>query len=149
MKGILKWPLIVAAVVVVMRVVVERAGVSDHVSNYFSVVALHLVIAPLYFAIRIATSEVRRPYLTQIKLVVFYVVLTRALILPTYWAARIFGWEQGRFGGLSGSTPFAGYVTIPFQTAAAWIVISTCVGTVLGFVVIAMLSRFVRSNTTT
>ena len=141
MKGILKWPLIVAAVVVVLRVVVERMGVANSVSNYFSVVALHLVIAPLYFAIRIGTSGIRNPYITQIKLVALYVVLTRAMILPTYWLARIYGWQQDRFGGLSGATPLVGYVAIPLGTAVAWIVMSLVVGSVLGVAVIFVMSR--------
>ena len=68
MKGILKWPLIVAAVVTVLRVVVEREGASDRVCNILSVVALHLMIGPLYFAIRIGWSEILRPYFTLIKL---------------------------------------------------------------------------------
>src|SRR5439155_1986083 len=77
-KGILKWPLIVAAAVVVLRVVVEQSGAPNSVSNIISVVALHLVIVPLYFAIRIAKSGLMHPYVTQVKLVALYVVLTRA-----------------------------------------------------------------------
>ena len=143
MRGILKWPLIVAAAVVVFRVVIERSGAPDSISNLISVVALHLVIGPLYFAIRIAKSRLRNPYLTQVKLVLQYVVLTRAMVLPTYWLARIYGWSQPRFYGLSGPnvTPLTGYVTLPLATAAIWVVVSTVFGTVLGFVVIATLRR--------
>ena len=146
MKGILKWPLIVAAIAVVLRVVVERAGVPETVSNFVSVVALHLLIVPLYFSIRIGLSGIPRPYLTHIKLVTLYVLLTRAMVIPTYWLAHIFGWQQQRFAGLSGPdvTPFTSYVAIPFFTAAQWIVVSIIFGGVLGSIVIALTGRFVR-----
>ena len=139
MKGILKWPLIVAAIVVVLRVLVEQYGAPDAVANYISVVALHLVIGPIYFAIRLATSGTPRPYGTLIKLVALYVVLTRVMVLPTYWLARIYNWPQQRFGGLAGASPLVGYVTIPFQTAAIWIVVSLAFGGIAGSIVIAII----------
>ena len=142
MKGMLKWPLITAAIVVILRVIVVRAGVPEGVSNVFSVVALHLLIAPLYFAIRIGLSAPPRPYVTLIKLVTSYVVLTRAMVIPTYWLAHILGWQQRRFGGLGPDTaPFMAYVTIPFATAAQWIIASAIIGSALGFIVIAFTSR--------
>jgi hypothetical protein len=142
MKDMLKWPLIIAAIVTILRVIVERAGVPDSVSNVFSVVALHLLIAPLYFAIRIGLSSPPRPYVMQIKLVASYVILTRAMIIPTYWLAYILGWHQRRFGGLSPDTaPFTAYITIPFATAAMWIVASVIIGGAFGCIVIALMSR--------
>lgn len=141
-KDILKWPLAVAAVVIVARVIVERAGAPQNVSNLFSAVALHLLIVPLYFALRIGTSSIPRPYLMQLKLVTLFVVLTRAMIIPVYWLAHILGWQQQRFGGLTpGVSPFTAYVANPFGTAGFWIVASVVVGTALGSVVIALMSR--------
>jgi hypothetical protein len=143
-KEMLKWPLIIAAVVVVLRVVVEQAGAPDAVANLLSVVALHLLIGPVYFAIRIAKSGVSRPYVTLFKLVTLYVVLTRAMVLPTYWLARIYEWPQQRFAGLAGPdvTFFTGYIAIPFGTAAVWIVASVIFGGVLGSIIIAITRRF-------
>ena len=138
----MKWPLAVAAAVIVLRVIVERAGAPENISNLFSAVALHLVIAPLYFAIRIGMSGIPRPYLAQLKLVVLFVLLTRAMVLPTYWLAHIMDWHQQRFGGLTGDvSPFTAYVGIPFATAGIWIVMSTIVGTLLGWIVIVVMSR--------
>src|SRR2546430_1320530 len=59
LKGILKWPLIVAAIVVVLRVIVERAGAPAAVSNLLSVAALTTVLGPLYFALQIRSEERR------------------------------------------------------------------------------------------
>jgi hypothetical protein len=140
-KNILRWPLVVAAIVIVMRVIVERAGAPENVSNLFSVVALHLLVAPLYFAVRIGMGGVPRPYLTQLKLVTLFVLLTRAMVIPIYWLAHILDWQQQRFGGLApGVSPFTAYIAIPFGTAGFWIVASIVVGTVLGSVVIALMS---------
>jgi hypothetical protein len=141
LRGILKWPLIIAAMIVVLRVVVERAGAPVTVSNMLSVVALHLLIGPLYFAIRIGRSRVERPYWMLIKLVAIYVVLTRSMIILTYWLARIFEWQEPRFGGLFGPgvTPFTGFIAIPFLTAGMWIAASLVVGGAIGTIVVAVL----------
>jgi len=140
-KQILKWPLIIAAAVVLIRVVLERAGASDTVTNILSVVALHLLIGPVYFAIRVAIGGEPRPYFTLFKLIALYVVLTRIMILPTYWLARIYGWPQGRFGGLAGGSPFTGFFVIPFATAAFWIVASVIFGSIVGSFIIAITHR--------
>lgn len=142
-KGILKWPLIVAAVVVVLRVILERAGAPESINNVLGVAYLHTLIVPIYIAVRLGRSDTPRPYGTLVMLVALYAVLTRIMILPTYWAARIFEWPQGRFGGLWGPdvTPFVGFVAVPFGTAAIWIVSSIVVGSVVGSIIIAVTRR--------
>jgi hypothetical protein len=139
LKGILKWPLVVAAVVVVLRVVVERAGAPAVVSNMLSVAALHTLLGPLYFAVQIDLSSMQNPYRSLIKLIGIYAVLTRAMIIPTYWLARIFKWPEARFAGLAGPdvTPFVGFIALPFLTAAFWIVASLIVGGAIGAGVLA------------
>ncbi len=151
MKGILKWPLIVAAVVVVLRIVVERAGLPDSIANVLSVVALHTLIGPLYFAVRIARSSAPRPYTTLFTLIALYVLWTRAMILPVYWLARIFEWTQARFEGLSGPgvSAFRGYVGVPLVTAGIWIVASLVIGGLLGSIVVAIGRFFVGKASAT
>ena len=139
MKGILKWPLIVAAVVVVLRVVVERAGAPAQINNLFSVAALTTVLGPLYFAIQVALANKPRPYLMQLQLVFVYAVCARAMVLPTYWAARIFNWPESRFGGLNTPNPVTGFLVYPLLTAAFWIVASMVSGTILGFTTLAIM----------
>lgn len=143
MKGILKWPLIVAAVVVVLRVISERAGAPAIVSSMLSAVALHTFLAPLYFAVQVGLSGAPHPYGMLMKLIGIYVVLTRAMILPTYWLARIFQWPESRFAGLSGpgSSPFVGFIAIPFLTAGFWIVASLIVGGLVGSITLAIVRR--------
>jgi hypothetical protein len=143
MKGILKWPLVIAAIVVVARVVTEQSGVTDTINNLISVVALHLLIVPLYIAVRIAKSGTPRPYATLFKLIALYVVLTRAMIIPVYWLARIYEWPQQRFYGTWGPevSAFVGFIGVPFVTAASWIVGSLIFGGAIGSLVIAVMSR--------
>ena len=130
MRGILKWPLIIAAIVVVTRVVLERSGTSPGISRLFSVVVLYLLICPVYFAIRLGASGVRRPYLSLLKTIAIYAALARAMVIPTYWLAYLYQWPEGRFstnqGGVVGEgvTPLSAYLLIPLGAGLVWIVAS-------------------------
>jgi succinate dehydrogenase hydrophobic anchor subunit len=143
MKGLLKGPLILAAIVVILRVVVERAGVPSWMSNALSAVALICLVGPIYFAIKIAGSGNPRPYSTQFKTTALYAVLVRAMILPAYWLAFAFGWQDQRFAIPSelGNSALAGYVIVPGVTAIFWIITATIVGGALGSLIIAIRRR--------
>jgi hypothetical protein len=138
--GILKWPLLITVVVVVLRVVLERAGAPDSVSNVLSVAVLHTLLVPIYIAVRLGKSGDARPYLSLFKLIAIYAVIARIMILPTYWAARVFEWTNPRFGGLWGPDvdAFTGFVGVPLGTAAAWIVPSIVIGGLIGSIVLAV-----------
>src|SRR4051812_33645704 len=142
MKGILKWPLIIAAFLVVARVVLEQSGAPDKINNLFSVVIFYVLVAPLFFAFRIANSNVASPYKTLLKTVASFTALARAMVIPTYWLAYIYRWPQPRFsvggGGNVGPnvSPFVGLVAIPVVAAAIWILISLIVGGGLGSILI-------------
>jgi hypothetical protein len=144
MKGLLKWPLIIAAVVVVLRVILEQAGAPDALNNILSVVVLYVLICPLYFAARIAKSEVARPYAKLLKATALYAALARSMVIPTYWLAYMYGWPQSRFSVAAGGnvgpgvTPLWGYVLIPVGAAAAWILVSVIVGGGFGSILIAV-----------
>jgi len=142
MKGMLKGPLIIAAILVVGRVVLERAGGPGWLSNLFSVVILYVFIAPLYFAFRIARSGVDRPYRTLFKNVALFTALARSMVIPTYWLAYYYQWPELRFSVAAGGnvgpnvSPLMGYIGIPLVAAVAWILISLVVGGGLGSLVI-------------
>ena len=144
MKGLLKWPLTIAAVFVVVRIVLERAGAPEALNNIFSVVVLYVLICPLYFAIRIAKSDLMHPYRGLLKTIVLYTALARSMVIPTYWLAYKYSWTQYRFsvpaGGNVGPgiTPFMGYIGVPLMAAVAWILISLVVGGGLGSLVIRL-----------
>jgi hypothetical protein len=150
LKGILKWPLILAAVVVVLRVVNERSGGPPALSNALSVAALHTLLAPVYFAIRLAGSGVERPYAALLRLILVYAVWTRAMLIPVYWLARIFEWPESRFDGLYGpdANAFVGFIGVPFVTALFWIVISVVVGGAIGAGLLAVMRSRSKVRTT-
>jgi hypothetical protein len=147
MKGMLKWPLVIAAVLVVGRVVLERAGTPSAVNNVVSVVVFYVLIAPLYFATRIAKSDVDRPYRTLLKKTALFTALARAMVIPIYWLAYIYQWPEFRFSVAGGGnvgpgvTPFVGYVGIPLGAAIVWIIISLIVGGGLGSILISVKRR--------
>ena len=138
MKGILKLPLIVAAVVTVARVVAEQMGAPDKVTNWISVVALYMLVFPIYFAVRIVRSDVAKPYLTHLKLTVLYAVFCRLMIAPTYWLAYLLNWQAGRFYGLAEGTAFSAFVN-PFQLLVMWVAAATVIAGGMGFLIIALM----------
>src|SRR5215470_12361258 len=144
MKVMLKWPLIIAAILVVARIILEQAGAPGWLNNLFSVVILYVLIAPLYFAFRIAGSGIEHPYRNLLKTIALFTALARSMVIPTYWLAYHFQWTAPRFsvqeGGNVGPnmTPLWGYVLIPLGAAVVWILISLVVGGLLGSVVIKL-----------
>jgi len=144
MKGLLKWPLVVAAILVVARIILEQAGAPGWLNNLFSVVILYVVIAPLYFAFRIAGSGVEHPYRNLFKTIALFTALARSMVIPTYWLAYHFQWTAPRFsiqeGGNVGPniSPVVGYILIPLGAAVVWILISLVVGGLLGSLVIKL-----------
>ena len=149
-KGILKWPLVLAAIIVVLRVVLERTGAPAAVSNLASVVMLYLVIGPLYFANRLVKSGEARPYRALFKFVAAYALLARLMVIPTYWLAYIYQWPEARFsagnGGVVGPeiTPVMAYLVVPFGALIAWVIGSLLIGGGLGSALIALKRRSAR-----
>ena len=146
LKGILKWPLIVAAIVVLFRVIVERAGAPHAISNLLSVAALTTVLGPLYFGLQIGLAGKPRPYLMLIQLVITYAVCARAMVLPTYWAARMLHWTEPRFAGVDAANPLVGFIALPLITAAVWIVASMVTGSAIGFITLALMRSRIKTT---
>src|SRR5205085_2217720 len=148
MKGAFKVPLIIAAVLVVGRVVIERAGAPNAINNLMSVVVFYVLIVPLYFAFRIAKSGTPHPYRTLLKSTALFTALARAMVIPTYWLAYAYQWQQPRFSTSEGGnvgpgvTPLWGYVLIPIGAAVIWILVSLIAGGGLGSIVIAVKRRY-------
>jgi hypothetical protein len=145
LKGMLKWPLVIAGVAVVLRVVLEQLQAPATAANLVSVIALYLAICPIYFAVRISRSGIEHPYRQLFKSVVLYATLARALVIPTYWLAYIYQWHIPRFlvsqGGVVGPNvgPFRAFVGVPLVAGVAWVIGSLIIGGTLGSIVIAIM----------
>ena len=144
MKGEFKVPLIIAAILVVGRVLLERAGAPETINNLLSVVVFYVLVVPLYFAFRIAKTGVPHQYSTLLRSTALFTALARAMVIQTYWLAYAYQWPQARFSTAAGGnvgpgiTPLWGYVLIPIGAALLWILVSLIVGGGLGSILIAV-----------
>ena len=145
LKGMLKWPLVIAGIAVVLRVVLEQMQAPAIAANLVSVVALYLAIGPIYFAVRISRSGIEHPYRQLFKSIALYATLARAFVIPTYWLAYIYQWQTPRFlvsqGGVVGPnvSPFRAFVGVPLVAGIAWVIGSLIIGGFLGSIVIAVM----------
>ena len=146
MKHLLKWPLIITAVIVVARLLLERLGAPPAVNNTLSVLLLTVLILPLYFAGRIAKSGEAHPYRMLLKVTGLYTLLARAMIIPTYWLAHIYQWPEPRFEGVvrPGVTAFKAYILIPLNPAA--LIASIVVGCGLALLIMALVRLFAKNG---
>lgn len=145
-KGMLKVPLIIAAVVIVSRIVLELVGSPESVNQIFGVAWLHLLF-PIYFGFRIASAGVAKPFMALLKSLLAFNVYTRLMVLPTYWLAYALQWKAVRFsfegGGNVGPdvTPLAGWVGIPLRNFIAWVIATTIMGMIIGGVTLLIRRR--------
>ena len=150
MKGEFKVPLIIAAILVVGRVLLERAGAPETINNLLSVVVFYVLVVPLYFAFRIAKTGVPHQYSTLLRSTALFTALARSMVIPTYWLAYAYQWPQARFSTAAGGnvgpgiTPLWGYVLIPIGAALLWILVSLVVGGGLGSILIAVKRKSAR-----
>jgi hypothetical protein len=138
--------LMVAALIVVLRVVSEQIGAPEAVNFIFGVAWLYFIV-PFFFAQSIAKSGVARPYLELFKKLFMFSLFTRLMVLPTYWLAYAFQWTAARFrldaGGVVGEgvTPFQGYLVIPALNGLSWIIFAVLVGMLFGGVTLLVRRR--------
>ena len=137
----LKWPLIVTAILVILRIILEQLGAPDSINNLLGVAWLHF-LAPFYLAFRIYASRSKWPYRALFKDLLLYTVYTRLMVLVTYWSAYLWQWQSPRFlitqGGNVGDDIglLQGYLVIPVRNAAVWMVMAMVIGLVLGYVLL-------------
>jgi hypothetical protein len=152
-NSLMKKLLLLAAALVVARVVLERLGAPESINNVFGVVWLYLV-APVLFGIQIAASEESRPFMALFKNLVVFSAITRLMVMPTYWLAYLYQWAPPRFGtelgGVVGEgvSPLAGYLLIPIRNAMIWVVLAIVVGMILGSVTLLIRRRSAATGAT-
>lgn len=142
----LKWPLIVAATVVVLRIILEQLGAPDSINNLLGVAWLHFLV-PFYLAYQVQSSGSDRPYRALIKNLFLYTLYTRLMVLATYWMAYLWQWQSPRFllarGGNVGEGigPFQGILVIPGRNLVVWIVMAMVIGMALGSILLLIKGR--------
>jgi len=129
--------LILAAAILVVRIVLEQLGAPETVNNIFGVAWLYFVF-PILFALRIATAGAPGPYKALLKDLFFFALYTRLMVMATYMLAYRFQWQAPRFGMEMGGnvgpevTPLMGLLVIPTRNALIWVVAAILFGMILG-----------------
>src|SRR5207237_602015 len=108
--------------------------------------ALTTVLAPLYFGLQIGLTRKPRPYMMLIQLIFIYAVFARAMVLPTYWAARMFNWTESRFAGVDAPNPLVAFVAVPLVPAVFWIGVAMVVCIVIGFITVAIVHSRMKTT---
>jgi hypothetical protein len=141
-----KWPLLITAAIVVVRVISEQIGAPESVNFVFGVVWLYFIV-PFYFASVIVRGGFSRPYLELFKNLLWFSVFTRLMVIPTYWLAYLFQWPALRFqldaGGVVGEgvTPLFGYLIYPALNGLSWVIFAVLVGMFLGSITLFVQRR--------
>lgn len=142
-KKIMDAGLIVAAVIVVLRIILEQAGAPGKVNFVFGVAWLYFLL-PICLALRIASSGEASPFLGLFKDVLLFSVYTRLMVMITYVIAYFFRWNAPRFtpkeGGNVGPSIglLQGILLIPVRNFVFWVVMATVVGMVIGGITLAV-----------
>jgi hypothetical protein len=139
---VMRWGIVIAAAIIVVRIVLEQAGVSESVNLVFGVAWLYFII-PVLFAVRIRARNEPRPYRRLLKDVLLFVLYTRVMVMITYMLAYIFHWSAPRFaypGGNVGENidVLTGIFIIPLRNLLIWVVMAGIIGMIIGS--IALLS---------
>ena len=139
--GLMKAGVLVAACIIVVRIILEQFGAPESVNNIFGVAWLYLVF-PVLFALRIAASGEPGPFKALFKTLLLFGVYTRLMVMASYMLAFLFKWQAPRFslkmGGNVGPDVSAlqGLLVIPVRNALIWIVMATVLGMIIGGIIL-------------
>ena len=139
---VMRWGLILAAAVIVLRIVLEQAGAPEKLSFFFGVAWLFFIF-PVLFALSIRVHNVASPFKSLLKNVLLFVLCTRLMVMITYMLAYIFSWKASRFAFPAGTvgenvSVWAGMFFIPLRLLLIWIVIATILGMLIGSITLLL-----------
>jgi len=78
--GLMKAGVLVAACIIVVRIILEQFGAPESVNNIFGVAWLYLIF-PVLFALRIAASGEPGPFKALFKTLLLFGVYTRLMVM--------------------------------------------------------------------
>jgi hypothetical protein len=138
----MKWGVLIAAAIIVLRIVLEQFGVPAGASFVFGVAWLYFIF-PVLFAIQIRAQKDANPFRSLLKNVFLFALYTRVMVMITYIMAYIFNWTAPRFiypGGNVGPNVdvLTGILIIPLRNILIWVVMSTILGMVIGSVTLLL-----------
>ncbi len=131
--------LLLAAAIILIRLITEQLGAPDWVNMIFGVAWLYFIV-PVFFAREIIAGGDEKPMKTLAVSLFFFALYTRLMVAVTYMLAYAFSWQAPRFlyenGGTVGSevSPLDGYLLIPARNILVWVVAAMLVGMLIGWV---------------
>jgi hypothetical protein len=133
---VMRWGVIIAAVIIVARIVLEQAGMPGSINNIFGVAWLYFIF-PVLFALSIRGRGAASPYKSLLKDVVLFALYTRLMVMVTYMLAYVLRWSAPRFAYPGGNVGegvgiWTGMLLIPLRNVLIWIVMATVVGMIIG-----------------
>jgi hypothetical protein len=137
---------VIAAIIIVVRIVLEQAGAPQTVNNVFGVAWLYFIL-PVLFALAIRSKAYAGPYKTLLKEVVLFAVYTRVMVMVTYMLAYFLKWSAPRFavaegGNVGDNVSFlSGVLVIPVRNALIWVVVATILGMIIGSVTLLLVRK--------
>jgi len=134
---------LLAALIIIVRIVLEQFGASEAVNRIFGVAWLYFIF-PVLFAWGIRMKEYASPFKMLLKDILLFAVYTRVMVAVTYMLAYIFKWSAPRFsadaGGNVGGNMNAwwGLLIVPLRNAFFWVVMATIVGMIIGSITLLL-----------
>ncbi len=146
MGSLMKTGVILAAGILVVRIVLEQIGVPEFINNIFGVAWLYFIF-PVLFALRISKAGMTGPFKALFKDILLFGVYTRLMVMVTYMAAYLLKWQAPRFslsmGGNVGPdvSSIQGLLVIPARNALIWVLFVAVAGMIIGGITLQVLKR--------
>lgn len=131
--ALVKMPIFIGAAFVVIRVILELAGVTGMIPKIFGVTWLDILV-PIYLAIQIHGRGEAKPFMELIKSMATYAIPVKFLVGLSYLLAHAFQWHGPRFGAATSpdTTALEGFVGIPGTTFIVGVITSLVAAAVIG-----------------
>ncbi len=144
--SLMKTGVILAAAIIVVRIVLEQIGSPESINNIFGVAWLYFIF-PALFALRISKAGMPGPFKALLMDILLFGVYTRLMVMVTYMAAYLLKWQAPRFslsmGGNVGPDVSAvqGLLVIPARNALIWVLFILVVGMIIGSITLLVRKR--------
>ncbi|KAA3656478.1 MAG: hypothetical protein DWQ10_15295 [Calditrichaeota bacterium] len=144
-NSMMKMPLILAAAIIIIRIVLEQLGSPQTINPIFGVAWLYFLV-PIYFALEIKKSGSDTPYKSLFATLGFFAIYTRLMVFVTYMLAWWLQWPAPRFsldqGGVVGEgvSALQGLLIIPLRNAVIWIIFAVIIGMLIGWITMVIKS---------
>lgn len=134
---LIRGPLVLAAAVVVLRLVLELAGAPNGVITAVGVAWLHMLV-PIYFGLKIGEMRLERPFVLLMRATFYWALPVRLLIAVTYVLAYIYQIDSPRFRVSSlgpvgeGVSALQGYLLLPLANFISWMLYAMVLSAIFG-----------------